>query len=363
MTPDNNTRYYLGFNLVPGIGPTRLASLIEVCGSVEAAWHASTSQMMSAGLDKKSTTALLKAQRELDLDARMEQIVASGIQLLSIEDADYPALLAHTPNAPPLLYVRGALTPADDWAIGVVGTRSPTTYGKEATRAIVNELARNGITVVSGLAMGIDSIAHKAALEADGRTIAVLGCGVDIIYPERNQALAEQIMENGAIISDYPLGTRPMGANFPPRNRIISGLSRATLVTEAGEKSGALITVEFALEQGRDVFAVPGSIFSPNSSGVHRLIRNGAALVSCAQDILEELHMTAVSLQQEIAAALPEDPAEAALLQHLSAEPQHIDALCRASGQSVQEISATLAMLELKGYVRQVGTMEFVLVR
>jgi DNA processing protein len=154
-----------------------------------------------------------------------------------------------------------------------------------------------------------------------------------------------------------------MGANFPPRNRIISGLSRATLVTEAGEKSGALITVEFALEQGRDVFAVPGSIFSPNSSGVHRLIRNGAALVSCAQDILEELHMTAVSLQQEIAAALPEDPAEAALLQHLSAEPQHIDALCRASGQSVQEISATLAMLELKGYVRQVGTMEFVLVR
>lgn len=363
MTPDNTTRYYLGFNLVPGIGPTRLASLIEVCGSVEAAWHATPGDMMSAGLDKKRSGALMKARRELDLDARLEQITRTGVHLLTIEDDDYPPLLAHAPNAPPLLYVRGTLSSTDDWAIAVVGTRSPTTYGKEATHQIVTELARNGVTIVSGLASGIDSVAHKAALEADGRTIAVLGCGVDIIYPDRNRALAEQIIEHGALISDYPIGTRPLGANFPPRNRIISGLSRGTLVTEAGEKSGALITVEFALEQGRDVFAVPGSIFSQKSKGVHALLRNGAVLASGAQDILEELNMTAVSMQQEVAAVLPEDPTEATLLLHLSKEPQHVDALCRASGMAAPQVAATLAMLELKGYVRQVGTMEFVLAR
>ncbi len=358
-----HTRYYLGFNLVSGIGPMRLARLIERCGSVEAAWHANPGDLIAAGMDGKIGTALLEARRTLDLDAEMERVAQAGAHLLTIADPQYPALLAQIPASPPLLYVRGALSNTDEWAVAVVGTRAPTSYGREATRRIVTDLAASGTTVVSGLAVGIDTVAHTAALESDGRTLAVLGCGVDVRYPERNQRLAAQIIERGALISEYPLGTQPAAINFPPRNRIISGLTLGTLVMEAGEKSGALITVDFALEQGRDVFAVPGSIFSARSGGTNRLIRNGAGLVTCGQDILENLNLMTASVQQEIAAAIPEDPMEAALLAQLSAEPQHADFLSRTSGMPAAMVASTLAMLELKGYIRQVAPMEYVLAR
>jgi DNA processing protein len=348
-----HTRYYLGFNLTQGIGPTRLQRLIERCGSVQAAWQATSADLLAAGLDARTSAAFLEKRRTLDLEAELEQVRAAGIGLLTIEDASYPRLLARAPNAPPLLYVRGSVQEADNWALAVVGTRSPTSYGKEVTRQLVGELARHGITIVSGMAMGIDSVAHAAALDAGGRSIAVMGCGLDILYPSRNSGLAERMLQQGAIISDYPLGTRPLAANFPPRNRIISGLSLGTLVVEAGEKSGALITVEFALEQGRDVFAVPGPIFNAKSKGTHQLIRNGAGLVSCAADILEELNLMSVPAQQEAAAALPDDPAEAALLAHISAEPRHIDVIARESGLAAAQVSAMLSMLQLKGYVRE----------
>ncbi|NJP04685.1 MAG: DNA-protecting protein DprA [Chloroflexaceae bacterium] len=349
----NHTPYYLGFNLVPGIGPTRLKRLIEQCGSVDAAWHGHPMDMKAAGLDERSIGGLLKAQRSLDLDAEMERVLKAGLSLLTIEDREYPTLLLHAPNAPPLLYIRGQLTNQDDWSLAVVGTRSPTTYGKEVTRRLVADLAQQGLTIVSGLAMGIDTEAHRAALEAGGRTIAVLGCGLDITYPERNRQLVAQIIQHGALISDYPLGTQPHAANFPPRNRIISGLSLGTLIIEAPLKSGALITTEFALEQGRDVFAVPGSIFSARSAGIHNLLRNGATLVTSAQDILEELNLTTLPVQQQAMLDLPEDPTEATLLSHLSAEPQHTDALCRLSDLPIGTVNAALAMLQLKGYVRE----------
>lgn len=360
MTFAPHTRYYLGFSLVRGIGPTRLARLIDHCGSVEAAWHATASNLLASGLEGKISAALLEARRTLDLDAELERLAQSRIQIVTLEDSNYPRLLKEAANAPPLLYMRGTLEATDDWALAVVGTRSPTTYGKEATRHIVTDLAHNGITIVSGLAVGIDTAAHTAALEAGGRTIAVLGSGIDIIYPERNRKLAAQIEEQGALISDYPPGTRPHPANFPPRNRIISGLTRGVLVVEAGEQSGALITVEFALEQGRDVFAIPGSIFNRTSKGCHQLIRNGACIATCARDILEELHLTTAPEQQEVAAALPEDPTEAMLLSHLSAEPQHVDMISRASGLPAAVVAATLTMLELKGHVRQAGPLEYV---
>ncbi|NJK80361.1 MAG: DNA-protecting protein DprA [Chloroflexaceae bacterium] len=366
MTFAPYTQYYLGFNLVPGIGPLRLARLIERCGSVEAAWQASAADLLAVGIDARSSAALAAARQQIDLESELERIAALGVRLVALEDPDYPALLAQLETAPPLLYVRGDFTPTDEWAIAVVGTRSPTSYGKEATRHIVGTLARRGVTIISGLALGIDSVAHEVALEAGGRTIGVLGCGIDLIYPERNRALAERMMQQGAVISDYPVGTRPLSANFPPRNRIISGLARGVLVVEAGEKSGALITVEFALQQGREVFAVPGSIFNRTSHGTHRLIRNGAALVAGAEDILEVLNMTAAPIQQEIALALPDDPddpTEATLLAHMSGEPQHVDVLTRASGLPAAKVSAALAMLELKGYVRQVAAMEYVRAR
>lgn len=363
MTLPSHTRYYLGFNLVPGIGPTRLTRLIDRCGSVEAAWHAGPDDLAAVGLDGKTGAAFLATRRRLDLDHEMERVAQAQVQLLTIEDADYPALLAQAPAPPPLLYVRGTLRGADDWSLAVVGTRSPTTYGKEATRRLVMDLVDSSVTIVSGLAYGIDTVAHKAALEAGGRTIAVLGCGVDVPYPERNQRLAGQIIEQGALISEYPLQTRPIPSNFPPRNRIISGLTPGTLVVEAGTRSGALITVNFALDQGRDVFAVPGSIFSGKSEGTNRLIRNGAMPVTCAPDILEALNLTLASVQQEITAALPADPTEAALLARISAEPQHADMLSRTCDMPASVVAATLAMLELKGYIRQVGSMEYVLAR
>jgi DNA processing protein len=354
MTDRPQTRYYLGFNLVRGIGPTRLAQLIDYCGSIAAAWSADRTALEAAGIDAKTSASLERIRHKVDLDTELERLQQAGIRLVTLDDADYPRVLREIAHAPPLLYVRGALTTADEWAVAVVGTRSPTTYGKEAARHIVGELARRGITIISGLAVGIDAIAHSAALEANGRTIGVLGCGVDTIYPERNHALAQQMVQQGALVSDYPLGTRPLAANFPPRNRIISGLSLGTLIVEAGERSGASITVEFALDQGRDVFAVPGSIFSQKSKGTHRLIRNGAGLVSCADDILEALDLRMAQVQQEVAAELPlDDPAEMALLAHLSAEPQHIDTIARACGMSAGEVSAILMMLALRGYVRE----------
>jgi DNA processing protein len=319
--------------------------------------------MMAAGLDAKTIEALLLAQRKLDLDAELERVERAGVQLLSRDEAGYPAPLAQIPAPPPLIYVKGRLEEVDGWSVAVVGTRSPTTYGKEATRRIVGDLAGAGVTVVSGLAIGIDTIAHTAALEQGGRTIAVLACGLDMVYPERNSGLAEQIRSSGALISEFPLGLRPTPQLFPVRNRIISGLSLGTLVVEAGARSGALLTVGFALEQGRDVFAIPGPIFSPKSEGPNQLIRDGAGLVTQARDLLEALNLSAAAIQQEVQAALPEDPTEAALLALVSYQPQHVDEIRRQSELPITVVSSTLAILELKGLVRQAGVMQYVLAR
>jgi len=359
----DQTRYYLGFNLVNGIGPARLDRLIEYCGSIASAWLARPADWLAAGLDGRSITALTRAQRTLDLDAELERVERAGVQLITRDDAAYPAVLAQIAAPPPLLYVKGQISAVDTWCVAVVGTRSPTAYGKEATRRIVGELAAAGVTIVSGLAIGVDTIAHATTLEMAGRTLGVLASGLDQIYPQRNRALAEQIAANGAILTEFPLGTKPTPQLFPVRNRIISGLALATLVIEAGAQSGALITVRYALDQGRDVFAVPGQIFSRMSEGTNQLIRDGAGLVTCGQDILDALNLSAVASQQEIQAALPDDPIEAAMLRLVSYDPQHIDELGRQCELPIATVSATLALLELKGLVRQAGSMHYVLAR
>jgi DNA processing protein len=359
----NNTRYYLGFNMVNGIGPARLDRLIERCGSIEAAWRSSLPDMIAAGLDAKICTALIQAQRTLDLDAELERAARAGIQLLTRDDEGYPAVLAQIPAPPPLIYVRGRLEEVDGWSVAVVGTRAPSTYGRDVARRIAGDLAGAGVTVVSGLALGIDTIAHAAALEAGGRTLAVLASGIDQVYPERNRGLANEIMARGALISEFPIGTKPIPQLFPVRNRIISGLALGTLVVEAGVQSGALITVRYALEQGRDVFAIPGPIFSPKSAGPNQLIRDGAGLVTQAQDILEALNLSAAAIQQEVQAAFPEDPTEAALFELVSYEPQHVDELRRQCELPIPVVSSTLAMLELKGLIRQAGAMQYVRAR
>jgi DNA processing protein len=355
--------YYLGFNLVSGIGPARLDRLIAFFGSLEEAWQASTGDLMMAGLDGRTADALIDVRKRVDLEAEYQRITRSGVRIISRDDALYPSLLRELVNGPPLIYVRGTLTENDRWAIAVVGTRQATTYGRDVTRKLVAELASAGVTIVSGLALGIDAVAHEAALRGGGRTLAVLGSGVDRVYPTQNRPLAQAILGQGAIISEYPLGTQPTPTNFPARNRIISGLSLGVLVVEAAARSGALITVQFALEQGRDVLAVPGSIFSAKSEGPHRLIRDGATIVTRAEDVLQALNMQHAVEQQAITAAVPETPEEVALLKLVEAEPRHIDAISRDSDLAPPIVSATLAMLELKGLVKQVGGMQYVLAR
>jgi len=359
-----DVKYWVGFNIVPGIGPARLQKLLDHFGDAESAWHAAPLELARAGLDRKSLQNLLAMRGKLDLDAEMRRIEDAGAHVLTLQDENYPRLLRQIHLPPPVLYVRGSCLPEDEWAIAVVGTRRAKAYGREVTRYLAGGLARNGITVVSGMARGIDSQAHRTALEAGGRTIAVLGSGIDIIYPHENVDLAQDIVNRGALMTEYPLGTKPDRRNFPPRNRIISGLTLGTLVTQAGEGSGALITAYFALEQGREVFAVPGSLLDRGSSGTNRLIQQGEAkLVLNVEDILEELNLTMVSQQAEVRAVVPENQTEALLLKHLSEEPVHVDELGRASGLPIAQVSGTLALMELKGLVRQTGAMNYVLAR
>jgi DNA processing protein len=359
----SDLRYWVGFNRVRGIGPLRLRALLDAYGSIERAWHASPEQLKSAGLDSRSIKNLLKTRSSIDLERELKRVEAVGAQILTWESPNYPRLLLETSAPPPVLYVKGELTEDDAWAVAVVGTRRASTYGREVTRRLAGALARNGITIVSGLARGIDGVAHRAALEAGGRTVAVFGCGIDQIYPPEHRKLAHQIAAHGALFSDYPVGTPPEGRNFPPRNRIISGLSLGVLVTNAGKSSGALITADFGAEQGRDVFAVPGSILTQGSVGTNRLIQDGAKLVSRAEDILEELNLTMVAEQTEARQVLPGDETEAALLEQLSAEPVHVDELQQQSGLPISQVTSTLALMELKGMVRQVGGMKYVVAR
>jgi DNA processing protein len=352
--------YYIGFNLVRGIGSIRLRALIDAFGNVERAWKAPAEALQAAGLDRRSLENLLQTRARVDLEVEVRRLAAAGIQALSWEDPAYPPLLREVPAPPPLLYIRGQLQPEDAWAVAVVGTRRISSYGREVTRRLVSALARSGITIVSGLARGVDGVAHRAALEAGGRTIAVLGSGLDQIYPPEHRDLARQIVAAGALLSEYALGTQPEAANFPPRNRIISGLSLGVLVTEAGQNSGALITASYAGEQGRDVFAVPGSILSPGCSGTNRLIQDGARLVLEVADILRELNLTMVAEQAEARQVLPATAEEAALLKCLGSEPLHVDELRQAAGMPIAQVTSTLALMELKGMVRQVGGMKYV---
>lgn len=359
----NDKCYWVGFNLVKGIGAVRLQALREHFGDLSLAWQAPLDALQAAGLSHKIAERVIQARASVDLEGFMEQIAAQGIQVLTWEDEAYPSRLKEIDQPPPILYLRGELTTEDSWAVAVVGTRRVTAYGRQVTEELASYLAQNGVTVVSGLARGVDAISHQAALKAGGRTLAVMGNGVDRIYPPENRALAEQILANGALLSDYAPGTPPEGANFPPRNRIISGLSLAVVVVEAGETSGALITAQFAVDQGREVFAVPGNILAPQSKGTNRLIQDGARPLLSARDVLEALNLTRVSEQRLVRKVLPADEVEMEVLNVLAHEPMHVDEIRNRTGLPIERVSATLVMMELKGFVRQVGGMNYVALR
>jgi DNA processing protein len=356
-------RYWVGFNLVKGIGAVRLQALRDHFGDLGLAWQAPLDALQAAGLSLKLAERVVQVRASVDLDTFLARLDAKGIQTLTWEDELYPKRLKEIDQPPPVIYMRGMLTAEDAWSVAVVGTRRITAYGRQVADELAAFLAANGVTVVSGLARGVDAVAHQSAIKAGGRTIAVLGCGVDRIYPPEHTQLAEKITASGAVLSDYAPGTPPDAANFPPRNRIISGLSMATVVVEAGETSGALITAQFAVDQGREVFAVPGNILAPQSKGTNRLIAQGAHPMLSARDLLDILNLTRVTEQREVRKILPGNDIEASLLNVLSHEPLHMDEIRNQTGLPIERVSATLVMMELKGLVRQVGGMNYVAVR
>ena len=358
---DPDLPFWLAMNRIRGVGPARFRLLLDRYGSAQAAWNDSPAGWQAAGLDARTASAFDTQRHQIVPEAELERLARLRVRAIRFVDQEYPRLLREIQLPPVILYVRGTLTPDDDLSVAVVGTRRASTYGRQATERLVTGLVAQQITIISGLARGIDTAAHSAALDASGRTIAVLGCGPDLVYPPENARLAARIVEHGAVVTEFAPGTQPEAGNFPARNRLISGLSLGVLVVEAPEDSGALITTRFAAEQGRDVFAVPGNIYSRSSTGANRLIQDGARLVMDVADILSELNVHMVPQQLQMRDLLPENDVETRLLAMLrdASEPVHADELCRESGLPVAEVSSTLVMMELKGLVRAVGPMMY----
>ncbi|HRA48556.1 MAG TPA: DNA-processing protein DprA [Thermomicrobiales bacterium] len=352
-------KYWIGFQQTKRIGPVRLQRLLEHFTTIDAAWHAPVADLRSV-LDETSLDRFVAVRREFDGDAEIERIDRLGISISTLDSATYPALLREIPNPPSVLYYKGTLVAEDARSVGIVGSRNCTPYGRQMAQTISRDLAAAEITVISGLALGIDGQAHRGALEGGGRTIAVLGSGVDQIYPGSHRELAERIAESGAIVSDYPPGTKPDARNFPPRNRIIAGMTRGTVVIEAPIRSGALITVEFALDYGRDVMCVPGHANSDASAGTLRAIRDGARMVTSARDILEDLGMATVMTGESMQQSFPMTDDERHLYKYVRWEPMHIDEIAVSAGIPAHICSGLLVLLELKGAVRDAGGQHFV---
>ncbi len=365
MLEDSDRPYWIAFSRVPFVGRVRTGLLEERFGSLEAAWHASEGELHACGLGRNVVEAIAATRAVTSPAAEKERVDRAGVRVLTWHDPDYPKLLREIDDLPPVIYIKGEIAAADGPSLTIVGTRRATAYGREVAKHLAGEVAKLGITVVSGLARGIDGVAHRAALEAGGRTIAVMGSGIDIVYPPEHAGLAREIALSGAVMTEHPLGAKPEAQHFPRRNRLLSGLSLGTLVVEAGEGSGALSTVRFALEQNREVFCVPGSIYSPASSMTNRLVQEGAKLVMDVDDILEELNLTQVDPVPPASPALLDVGTgdEPVLAQVLGYEPQHVDELSRRTGLPVTRVSSTLAVMELNGQAQQVGRLNYILAR
>ncbi len=354
QTSNDPALYWIGLSSIPGVGRVTFRKLAQHFGSPERALSASSSELKAiSGLSDKVINELTSFSWREYAEQELVKAQNAGIAIIIVDDAAYPEALRNTPDPPLFLYVKGDLHQGD--GIAIVGTRKPTHYGLTVTHSISSELASAGLTIVSGLARGIDTQAHRGALAAKGRTIAVLGCGIDVAYPPENKGLMEDISRSGAVVTEYPFGTQPESGYFPSRNRIISGLSRGTVIVEAAEDSGSLITAKYALEQGRKLFAVPGNIGAANSRGSNSLIKQGATLVESAQDILQDLKIKSAGAQSANAArdlpSLTRD--EEPVFRQITNEPKHIDLLMKESNTTPARISGTLVTLELKGLVRQ----------
>ncbi len=343
---------------VPRMNETRLKRLLVHFGAPERILAARADELQEVqGIDSDMAAAIRGYRRSTETQQRINACRADGVTTLACTAPDFPASLKELAHMPPVLFVRGEVLARDRQAIALVGTRRPSVYGRQVAEKLGRELAASGVTVVSGLARGIDTCAHKGALAAGGRTFAVLGCGIDVCYPSENRQLQESICDHGAVLSEFPPGTEPMAMNFPKRNRVVSGLSQAVVAVEAGEKSGVLNTVAWAVDQGRDIYAVPGNLTSPQSTGTNRLIQQGARPVWSVDDILSDLGVKARAVER---AQVKVSAEEKTVLEFLTGEPRHIDDICDKLGIPVSALLSLLLQLELKGLVRQMPGKVFV---
>jgi DNA processing protein len=375
VSPDRDQRddlfFWLALRMAPGVGPTRFQRLVERFGSPRAVFRASADALRSVdGLPEKTVSALRRLDWDRRVSAELDRAGDLGVDLVTIDHPSYPPRLRRIYNPPPILYVKGSLCPEDEAAAAMVGTRRPTEYGRATARRMGSELAGLGVTVVSGGAIGIDAEAHQGALDGGGRTIAVLGCGVDVRYPRTHHRLFEQTARSGAVISEFPLGTAPQPGHFPLRNRVIAGLSLAVVVVEAAEKSGALITARLALEQNRDVLAVPGQAGGPQSRGANALLKNGARLVETGRDVYDEIEPQLERRPRIAEPAARQQPPEAsppglseeelAIWDAMGDEATHVDPLCRLLGWPMPRLAAALLNMELKGVIRQLPGTRYI---
>lgn len=349
--------FWVAFNHVTGIGAVRTKLLLERFGTLELAWNANLQDLRMLGIPEKTIQAFSEFRETHNPEDIINSIQARNISVILSIDEVYPPLLRNIDNPPPVLYVVGNLPTADQPMIAIVGTRRMTAYGEMMTRELASYLASNGVAIVSGLARGVDGTAHGTVVNADGTTVAVLGSGVDVIYPPEHRNLAKAIIKKGAVVSEYAPGTKPDRTNFPQRNRIISGMSSAVIVVEAGEKSGSLITARFAAEQGREVFVVPGNYNAPQSRGANRLIRDGARPLFEKSELLEfiasDLSRTSVSYPKAHQLTF-ERPEEQTIVELITLEPKHINEIARQTGIPLSQLSPMLIMLELKGFITEI---------
>jgi DNA processing protein len=353
--------YWIALRSVPQVGNVTFRRLIEHFGSPKQALSASERDLSAVrGITSAAIAALLRHDPHKAAEQEYRAVRNAGACIVTLHDPDYPQLLRHLPDPPPYLYAKGQLRNVEP-TIAIVGSRRASAYGLATTEKFTRDLTRNGIAVVSGMARGIDATAHRASILEGGYTIGVLGCGIDVIYPRENKPLYHDMAAQGALLSEFPMGTLPLAENFPRRNRIISGIASAVLVIEAAEGSGSLITAQCALEQGRDIFAIPGAIHTPNSRGTNRLIKDGAILVESVADILAELAPRSAIASPALPAPLRSglSPKEAAVYSVLSSAPLHIDDIVVKCALTVGEVSAILLRFELDGIVTQLVGKQF----
>jgi DNA processing protein len=364
-TIDSQKAAELLLTLTPGVGPRLRKALVAHFGSPDAVVRAAASDLRSVpGIGQKLSRGIVEARQTIDVASELRDCEANGVSVLIESGAGYPETLRHIPDAPGVLFVRGSIVPSDGLALAIVGTRHATQYGLAQAERLASGLARCGYTIVSGLARGIDAAAHRGALQAQGRTLAVLGSGVLNIYPPEHEPLAAEIAARGALIGENPPRSPPLAGAFPQRNRIITGLSLGVIVVEASDRSGALISARHAMEQGREVFAVPGRVDNRMSKGCHKLLRDGAKLVESIDDVLEELGplATPTPLAGDDRAAAIRHPAELqlnepeqAVLAAIGDEPISIDEVTVACGLPVHNVLSTLSVLEMRRLIRRVG--------